>query len=759
MSLVSDTFAVAKRTVSVTLNDLADKVYNSRVDDAVFNGGVVSNVVAGETLNVVALGNGVYNDKDVLDASYATFTVQLTAGNNTDLNNYQLDAGDLNAFERTANGKITPATLSVSIDGSLFVKVYDTTVDTEEADRNYTTDAFAGDDIAVSGDFSYDNPHAGTDKTVTFSDLVLSGADKDNYLLASTEVSDGGAVIEQATVYVTVNDQADVVYGTEITPSYTVSGLLNDGSSVSGELFISGEKSSSGNYIVGEHRIEQGTVAVDSTDYRLEFTGDTFAVSAKKLAVSIDGSQFVKVYDGTVETEESDRNYATDALAEDQVVVNGIYQYDNKNAGTGKEITFSDLSLSGADSSNYELVSDVVTGSDAEITPRTLELTVIVPTTKEYDGTTDVSSQVIINNGVEGDDVVIQTEWIYNSPDVLEADTITNIGWNIAGEDSGNYQLPDDLPYPQLAGEIIPREVDVTFDTDAPYYYNGTDQSGTVFAGYVNVDGEYVGLTLDWGGKSFINVGTYTVTALGNDPNYALQGATIVLEMQSSGYVPGVGGGFDYSEGLYPGFSAVIPSMQGDFLAGGGISGGAYGNIYSMSYAELISHSLRQTDNRFYPVHVVMDRVETGLQSGLSAGETTVSVDALKYCPFELDIPVKEISGSVTGDSNVTNVQGLYLGQELFIDDTYYSADSYRLLNSVPTDHEPLYIEQGYEASDTLSYNVTGQELLVPAALFEQNTDNRMEYDIPAVAVHVTEKQNNLKSDLEKLLDEMMAFV
>ena len=90
--------------------------------------------------------------------------------------------------------------------------------------------------------------------------------------------------------------------------------------------------------------------------------------------------------------------------------------------------------------------------------------------------------------------------------------------------------------------------------------------------------------------------------------------------------------------------------MQADLASRAGYS--VSDNIYTLTYPELISKTM-------------LDHTVSGeylLQNG-------VSVDPLKYHPFTIDEPVKEISAGIVNKSDLTHEAAIYSGEELFAED------------------------------------------------------------------------------------------
>ena len=182
---------------------------------------------------------------------------------------------------------------------------------------------------------------------------------------------------------------------------------------------------------------------------------------------------------------------------------------------------------------------------------------------------------------------------------------------------------------------VTPKDVTVQYVTDEPYYYNGTDQKDSVSVYYEDINGNKVPLSGDWGGKRFTEPGSYTVTVTLPDGNYHAVNASFTVVMNT----PGIGG--DYSDGLNPQFSGNIPSMQGD-LTGNGIGGDAsYGDIYTMNYSELVSHTmLRYNWNPGGGGETVIGQDDAALQQF----KETVSLDALKFLPMKAGELIRESS-------------------------------------------------------------------------------------------------------------------
>src|SRR6185369_7374560 len=109
-----------------------------------------------------------------------------------------------------------------------------------------------------------------------------------------------------------------------------------------------------------------------------------------------------KIYDGTTAATIATRTISG-VLGIDNVSLDGgTATFADENVGTGKTVTATGLSLSGADAGNYQLDSTSAT-TTADITARPLTASA-TGVNKAYDGTT-LATVTLSDNRVSGDDV------------------------------------------------------------------------------------------------------------------------------------------------------------------------------------------------------------------------------------------------------------------------------------------------------------------------------------------------------------------
>ena len=238
------------------------------------------------------------------------------------------------------------------------------------------------------------------------------------------------------------------------------------------------------------------------------------SITPKQLNLALTGgARFDKTYDGTANVTQSltkDRNYTLTNFVNGEGAgieldtVTG--KYADKNAGTGKTVTFGGLTLTGTGAGNYTLDKTALTGIGT-IARRALTLGAVAGQTKTYDGTTSADTSKFsagLNNIVTGDSVTATaTGAAYNDKSVAAANTISYTGVALAGSDAGNYSLAATTA--QGAGRITPKELnlalmsgarfDKTYDGNANVTQSLTKGTNYTLAGFITGEGTGIELS------------------------------------------------------------------------------------------------------------------------------------------------------------------------------------------------------------------------------------------------------------------------
>src|SRR5207245_60496 len=119
-------------------------------------------------------------------------------------------------------------------------------------------------------------------------------------------------------------------------------------------------------------------------NYSLTQPATTADITAATLTASITAGN--KTYDGTTAATITSRTLSGVIGSDDINLIGGTATFANKNAGNGKTVRATGLSLSGTSAGNYQLASTSAT-TTADITARAL-LVSVAGVNKVYDGTT-----------------------------------------------------------------------------------------------------------------------------------------------------------------------------------------------------------------------------------------------------------------------------------------------------------------------------------------------------------------------------------
>lgn len=152
------------------------------------------------------------------------------------------------------------------------------------------------------------------------------------------------------------------------------------------------------------------TVRISSAEtatFKAAFVTMPFEITQKEVTIKGASVRGSKVYDGNADAAITNGGTVAGKVGGDDLAVQaGAAQYDNKNTGAGKSVTFTGFALSGAAKDNYTLTAQPA-GVPADITPKELTVENLRVRDKFYDGTTAAQLDGIptLNGVVDGEDV------------------------------------------------------------------------------------------------------------------------------------------------------------------------------------------------------------------------------------------------------------------------------------------------------------------------------------------------------------------
>jgi len=369
-----------------------------------------------------------------------------------------------------------------------------------------------------------------------------------------------------------------------------------------------------------------------------------------------------KVYDGTTSASLT-FGASSGVISGDDVSIDGLSgTFDTKNVGTGKTVTVSGGSLSGADAGNYQ-ISSVAGSTTANITKKDLGVATVTAANKVYDGNTSASLTFGASSGViSGDDVSIDgLSGTFDTKNVGTGKTVTVSGGSLSGVDAGNYQISSVAG--STTANITKKDLGVATVTAANKVYDGNTSasltfgasSGVISGDDVSIDGlsgtfdtKNVGtgktVTVSGGSLSGTDAGNYQISSVAGTTTANIDKASLTISTSN------VAKTYDGTTTAVGSAIAVAGTavMTGDSLAGGSfafvdknagtnktvtasavtVNDGNGGNNYTVSYANNTTSLINKKDatvtanSGTTPYSGQIQSVSGFTATGLVSGET-----------------------------------------------------------------------------------------------------------------------------------------
>lgn len=449
-------FTISKKAATITANDQT-VTYGTSIASGVDNA-IASDLVDGDTLTAITLTP---STSDV--TTYGTITpsaVVIKKGDTDVTNNYNIT---YNTGSLTINKK--PITIS-GITASN--KTYDgTTV----ATLNYSGINWADcgkvgdDDLSVTATGAFSDAGIGTEKTVTISDLALSGAKAGNYELAeSGQQTSTTADITAKALTIKADSDSKVYDGTAHTKnSYSVtSGVLADGDTIESVTVTGSQKYAGSSANVPSDAVIKNSSGVDVTpNYNITYTNGTVEVTKKPLTITADSD--TKVYDTTPLTKNS---YTNTALAAGETIESVTVTGSQTSVGESANVPSAAVIKNGDDdvTANYDIT--YVNGT-LKVTKKVVTITANSDT-KTYDGTALTNDGYTVS-GLEAGDRV---DRVTITGTQTKAGTSNNVPSAAVIKNSADEVVNDNYTISYVNGtlEVTPKAVTITADSDTKVY-------------------------------------------------------------------------------------------------------------------------------------------------------------------------------------------------------------------------------------------------------------------------------------------------
>ncbi|GBL57461.1 filamentous hemagglutinin [Pseudomonas citronellolis] len=426
------------RKVLTATADVADKVYDGSTDAQLSNVNLVG-VVAGDEGEVVSTGvTGSFADKNAgSDKSVTGSGIGLSG---TEAGNYSFDtAAQIGTADITR--KMLTATANVAD------KVYDGNTDAQLSDIALVG-VVAGDEgkVAGNGSGSFVDRNAGSDKSVSGSNVALSGDEASNYSF-DTGARIGTADITRKVLTATA-DVADKVYDGNTNAQLNNVNLVGVVAGDEGQVASTGSIGSFVDKNAGNDKAVSGSgiglTGAEANNYSFDTAAQigTADINRKVLTATADVTD--KVYDGNTNAQLSNVNLVGVVAGDEGAVVGtgSTGSFADRNAGNDKAVSGSGIALSGSEAGNYSFDTTAQIGA-ADISRKVLTGTADVAD-KVYDGTTNAQlGNIGLVGVVAGDEGKVAGSGAGSFADKNAGSdkSVSGSGVALSGAEAGNYSF------------------------------------------------------------------------------------------------------------------------------------------------------------------------------------------------------------------------------------------------------------------------------------------------------------------------------
>ena len=504
------TVSASTTTASITARTLkglgfagitVTKTYDGTTDPGTLSGKVTFDGKVGSDNVAVSAQPGPYSDANVGTDKAITLTLSLT-GN--DKGNYKLESST-HSFTTAAITASSVYTDATSTEQNVVVGVGDF------AQPTFT--GYNGETVTGTTTYSYGG------ETTTYADIkaalkVLAAGQKAE--IKYTFTASGNYTGEKTgTISVTMVDISftGADEGVTVNPNATYGDDWSQIVTIDPSKIIAkvGDDVISG----GTYTLEQtGVPSAGSHPYKVLFSGEldgkaytnvevkTGTVEVAKKKVTVAGITAVgKVYDGDTDAGLNYDGVQIDGkIGDDDLTVTATGAFADENAGTGKTVNITNITLSGTTEAvaNYELITTTLTAT-ASITAKAVTVTGITAANKEYDGTVAATldtANAQFDGKVDGDALTATATGAFADADAAESKTVTITNITLGGADAGNYTVSADSQKTATA------KIDPTDD-----YTLTVSGTQTVVVGV----GTFAQPSASFGGKEVAGTVTYTI--------------------------------------------------------------------------------------------------------------------------------------------------------------------------------------------------------------------------------------------------------
>lgn len=434
------------------------------------NGSSVA-VSATQLFDTDSLSGGSFAFTDKNAGTGKTVTVSgVTVNDGNGGNNYTV------SYASNTGSTINKASLLIS--SADVNRVYDGT--TAAAGTAITHDTLYDTDTISGGSFAFDNKHAGTGKHVIVSNVTVNdGNAGGNYNVSYADNTNSS--IDKASLTISSADVTKVYDGTTAAAgTATTSDTLYGTDAISGGSFAFDNKHAG----TGKHVIVSNVAVNDGNgggNYDVSYADNTNS-SISKASLVISSSDVTKTYDGTTTALGTAISSSGTQLFDTDSLSGGSFSYDNRNAGIGKTVSVSGVTVNdGNGGNNYDV--SYLANTSSSISKASLVVSTAA-VNKTYDGTTSAAGTATVVSGTQlfGSDSLSGGSFLFDNRNTGATKTITVSAATVNDGNSGNNY---DVSYANSTGSISKADLHITAAQVTKTYDGTTSASGTVQANSV----------------------------------------------------------------------------------------------------------------------------------------------------------------------------------------------------------------------------------------------------------------------------------
>lgn len=260
-------------------------------------------------------------------------------------------------IRQTGSSTLTINKAKLIFDTTASDKVYDGTKLVNGS--SITTAGVGDDDIHVDGfNAAFADKNAGNNKSIEFTDLLISGDGIENYTWDTTVL--GSASISKANLNISAGTSDKVYDGTTSASSNIAFEKIAGDDLVVSSTANYLDKNAGANKVVVYDDLQVSGADAQNYYWDSSVTG-TGTIDKANLNVTLTGQD--KTYDGSTE---ASATVADNRVAGDSLEIDYKAAFADKNAGKNKLVSISDLSVTGDDAANYNLVANFSTQANIE---------------------------------------------------------------------------------------------------------------------------------------------------------------------------------------------------------------------------------------------------------------------------------------------------------------------------------------------------------------------------------------------------------